>query len=390
MRQARQFVLLALMLLIAVSAGTSAWASCAAIQAELASLPQSGSRGNQREAAAAAAEANQIAAQMDAMGCNRRGLFNQPPPQCPAYYAHYQRLAAIAQSYRGDGGDTEARRRQLKSLLISYNCSSSRDRETPRQQAIDPVGTRRSIPLTAGTFDDGQRRRGELSTDPTDVDIDPREEVLPPPRRIAGGKPVCVRTCDGYYFPLHMNEASLRQAGDTACQSLCPGAETKLYRMSSRGIEGAVSVDGGQRYTALPTAFRYRKTYDAACFCRQPGERWMDTRTSVLNGEPTDQRDGFGVLNPVPEPVPAPDSLGLRHGRKGQPQPEAALPPPPPPPHNPGEPVGDRVVTIQEGETREQSLKDGTKRTVRVIAPELSPAPSTAATPSIPGRAPAR
>jgi hypothetical protein len=34
-----------------------------------------------------------------------------------------------------------------------------------------------------------------------------------------------------------------------------------------------VSVSGAP-YTALPTAFKYRQEYNAACSCRKPGQSW--------------------------------------------------------------------------------------------------------------------
>ncbi len=40
-------------------------------------------------------------------------------------------------------------------------------------------------------------------------------------------------------------------------------------------MDQAVSTNG-QLYTALPTAFRYRKELVSGCSCRKPGESWAD------------------------------------------------------------------------------------------------------------------
>jgi Protein of unknown function (DUF2865) len=89
---------------------------------------------------------------------------------------------------------------------------------------------------------------------------------------------VCVRTCDGYYFPISYSTVPNRFADDEhTCQRLCPASEVALYSYRNPGedIQQAVST-AGQPYTALPNAFRYRKEFSAACSCRKPGQSWAD------------------------------------------------------------------------------------------------------------------
>jgi hypothetical protein len=89
---------------------------------------------------------------------------------------------------------------------------------------------------------------------------------------------VCVRACDGYYFPISYSTVPSRFADDArACQRLCPAAEAELYSFRNPGedMEQAVSVSG-QPYTALPNAFHYRKEIIAGCSCRRPGQSWAD------------------------------------------------------------------------------------------------------------------
>jgi hypothetical protein len=90
---------------------------------------------------------------------------------------------------------------------------------------------------------------------------------------------VCVRTCDGYYFPVSYSTVPNRFADDQrACQRECPAAEAVLYSYRNPGedINQAVSLNG-QQYTELPNAFRYRKEFTgAACSCRRPGQSWAD------------------------------------------------------------------------------------------------------------------
>ncbi len=89
---------------------------------------------------------------------------------------------------------------------------------------------------------------------------------------------VCVRTCDGYYFPISYSTVASRFADDErSCQRLCPASDVALYSFRNPGedMEQAVSTTG-QLYTALPNAFRYRKEITAGCSCRRPGQSWAD------------------------------------------------------------------------------------------------------------------
>jgi hypothetical protein len=82
---------------------------------------------------------------------------------------------------------------------------------------------------------------------------------------------VCVRLCDGYYFPV----GPLARGADlpnheAACSGLCPDAATQLFLepAGSDRIEDAVTSNGA-RYTALPTAFRNRTVVGDTCSCHR-------------------------------------------------------------------------------------------------------------------------
>ena len=89
---------------------------------------------------------------------------------------------------------------------------------------------------------------------------------------------VCVRTCDGYYFPISYSTVPNRFADDQrSCQRLCPAAEAVIYSYRNPGedIGQAVSING-HPYTELPSAFHYRKDLSPGCSCRRPGQSWAD------------------------------------------------------------------------------------------------------------------
>lgn len=81
-------------------------------------------------------------------------------------------------------------------------------------------------------------------------------------------RPVCVRLCDGAFFPV--SNASNTTDAQSACASQCPDAPTALYYQpaGSDKIEDAVS-SVGERYGILPVALRYRATHDNTCTCHR-------------------------------------------------------------------------------------------------------------------------
>lgn len=89
---------------------------------------------------------------------------------------------------------------------------------------------------------------------------------------------ICVRTCDGYYYPISYATSPARFRDDEqTCQRTCPAAQVSLYTYRNPGEDVAQAVSlGGAPYSSLPTAFRYRQQYDKACSCRQVGQSWAD------------------------------------------------------------------------------------------------------------------
>lgn len=82
---------------------------------------------------------------------------------------------------------------------------------------------------------------------------------------------VCVRLCDGYYFPISFATLPGRFPQDVdACQSKC-AAPVELYYHPNPGgaMEQAISVKSQEPYTRLKSAFRYRKEYVQGCSCKE-------------------------------------------------------------------------------------------------------------------------
>jgi Protein of unknown function (DUF2865) len=71
----------------------------------------------------------------------------------------------------------------------------------------------------------------------------------------------CVRLCDGQHFPV---EQIVNGTPAETCRAICPYSKTKVFFGSEIGA--AVAQDG-QRYSALETAYLYRKQLVTSCTC---------------------------------------------------------------------------------------------------------------------------
>ncbi len=207
-------------------------------------------------------ELDRILAQSRKLGCEGGGffaLFTGRAPQCEPVNAQLQQMRDNLDRMMSDleriksGGNTEqaAQRAALIGQLAQNNCGPQ---YRAAAAAAGPGGFLSA--LFGGTI------------------ISQGGDGAP-----AGTyRTVCVRTCDGFYFPISYSTVPNRFADDQrACQRECPAAEAQLYSYRNPGedMSQAVSING-QPYTELPNAFRYRKEYSAACSCRRPGQSWAD------------------------------------------------------------------------------------------------------------------
>ncbi len=79
---------------------------------------------------------------------------------------------------------------------------------------------------------------------------------------------LCVRMCDGYYFPVSTSTRKYRFRKDAArCASQC-GAPTRLFYYPVNGDPSQMKDLSGRPYIKLSTAFLYRTAYNSACKCQ--------------------------------------------------------------------------------------------------------------------------
>jgi hypothetical protein len=111
--------------------------------------------------------------------------------------------------------------------------------------------------------------------------------ALPDCARPAVGSPrvVCVRLCDGYYFPVNH---SIKQKNLTRDEQKClgqyPEGQAALYidRSGGENIAAMKSLDGKQKYGDQPFAFAFQQRFDPACL--RPGAHLADAARGAAKG----------------------------------------------------------------------------------------------------------
>jgi len=180
---------------------------------------------------------------------------------------------------------------------------------------------------------------------------------------------VCVRTCDGYYWPISFSTVADYLPDDEAiCAQQCPGAAVELYYYHNPGEtpEQMVSMTGDP-YSSLPTAFQYRHSFDRSCTCKAPvnyGSIQLASNDEGAQDRATIQFGGLNFPLPMRDPrrstkavvaqvtvVPLPRARPRRPG-EGQPDVPGATPQ-----LTATSKPGDRVI-------------DSGERTVRIVGPD--------------------
>lgn len=207
------------------------------------------------------AELDRLGQQSQRLGCQGGGffaLFSGQSPQCGPLNNQIQQMRANLdrtlteiQRLQGNSGEREGQRRGILVALGQNDCGPQY-----RQYATAGPG---------GFFDNLFGGGGYIA---------------PAPNGAPAGtyRTLCVRTCDGYYFPISYSTVPSKfPEDDQICRRQCPAAEVALYSHRNPGedVSRAVSLSG-RPYTDLPTAFSYRKQVNPACSCRLAGQSWAE------------------------------------------------------------------------------------------------------------------
>lgn len=256
---------------------------CLRLEAQLAGLDRSGARRPdprqiERDIARQQNELDRTKAYARGLGCGRGFLFSSPPPECAdlerrmgQMETNLDRMEAQAQQASQPGADP--RRRELLIALARGQCGAQ-------------------YRLVERTVQKPQERKGffEMLFGGGGSEAPAQQETIVEPEMDPGSTPrvstfrtVCVRTCDGFFFPVsYQTTQNAFRRDEAICHATCPGAEAKLFAYPNPGgqMEQAFGVDGA-KYADLPNAFRYRKEFVGGCSCKPEGMSWAEALAGV-------------------------------------------------------------------------------------------------------------
>jgi hypothetical protein len=265
--------------LAALAAVTATFCSDAAMaqNAECARLQQAiaahrGSSGSQAAVERQRAELGRTRAYASSLGCgNRKFLFfgSEPPAQCGEVTAQISRmeanLADLQARAGGGAGD----------LVARYNA------ECGHAQPSGPSNVFEA--LFGGIARLGAPQDQEPQSDARVEDHGDEQHPSAPsgdkgPVQVhSGSYAVCVRTCDGSFFPVSYSGAGSRSDSlEDVCRSLCPNADMALYSFPFGGTVEEAASPTGEPYANLPNAGKFEKSFDPSCSCRRKGQSWAE------------------------------------------------------------------------------------------------------------------
>jgi hypothetical protein len=258
--------------------GGAANPMCSRLEAQLATVDRGGSTGDparddqiRRYTDAATkqqSELDRVTSQAKRMGCDSSGffsLFNGQSAQCGPVNNQIQQMrgnldqiTSSLERLRGGGGaDRDNQRRSVLLALAQNNCGPQ------YANAVQSQGP--------GNF---LNNLFNGNSTPPGADVGPQSGTY---------RTVCVRSCDGGYFPISFATVPARfPDDDKTCKALCPATEANLYSYRNPGedMNQAVSI-GGQPYSSSPNAFRFRQEFNPSCACKAAGQTWSDALKTI-------------------------------------------------------------------------------------------------------------
>lgn len=314
---------------IAVTEPQAASRVCRQLEADLAAASNGGGGGPaliRKYDAAIERQRGQISkarSQSSSAGCGF-SLFSRKVRECAGLNATIDRMNANLDALQrkrerlAEGGS----RRDRGRILAALDAKGCRDnavapRRAPLQEANREEGN-------TNLFDQlfGGNSRQPDTVDTLDQPDDSGEErnvsrVLNQPGvpdfPSVGGEfhTTCVRTCDGYFFPMS-NSASTSdfERDQKNCESSCPGTEMQVFY--SRGMDddsaAMTSSVTGRPYSELPTAYLYKQSNMSrppACGCNA-AQNFQVIAGNPPNPEQSQPETDAAPLIPVPVSKPDP------------------------------------------------------------------------------------
>lgn len=300
--------------------------------------------------------------QAEAAGCDLAEP-GREPAVCPALERSIRQMRQNLVRLRGNPQveqvPTTRDQDTLLAALAAHGCSDERQADLPPDAEADDGPVTRIFGGRVD-FEDGKGRTADSMT----RILRSGEDVAD---RQPGLRTFCVRTCDGYVFPLSQSASRFDFRRDqSSCDAACPGTPTQLYFRSEGGgddLDLMTSAQSGRLYMELPTAGLYRQSSykrPASCSCTAGA---MPRNFQIMTGSPS---SGFGLRQTLDVDTAPGATSGSVMVIPAPTLPEAAPPKP---------------VKVPA---------PSTERKVRVVGPTFFPAPEAAAVPQAPDPTPGR
>lgn len=359
---------LALMVLSASPAAKAESAYCTDLRAQIARAGSEGLQGRYRAAASKQrAEYGRLSAKAHAMGCDQQQFlfFGDPPPaQCGAINARLSSLQGSIAAY--DQGASDDSQRQALMARYEVDCRNQRTisaREPQPKSFFEELFGVGAPDRTTGLR--------EVPVGAPDQTLDPNyqgESEQVDQRPSGGPMAICVRACDGGFFPITYSARNSHLDDLNAfCKAMCPGAEAKLYTQSQwKGLDSAVSIDG-EPYTDHPNARKFEKSFDPSCGCKPQGQSWTEALADAERMLAERNKKDQMITAEQAEQMSRPIQPGDPRAKKPENASTLAAP-------FMGESLRGAQGSVTSGGAevfRDVTGPDGVRRRVRVVAPTL-------------------
>ena len=290
-------------------------AQCKRLETQLASLGRGGSSGGSLSSRYASAIVSQkrhlqrLDRTMRRRGC--RANSTSGPKACVRLSKTRSRMIRNLKSLQlkgkvlgGGGSSVSKSKRRIRAKMRRAGCFSQTVRKNDSFQKLKrPKKARSVVTLTPRRLKRNQTRKQKMRNAQL-ARLQPEAKVTRSDLAGIGSwtqrtyRTMCVRTCDGAYFPVSFSTTIKNFVADAnACNAMCPGAKTRLfyYDTMRQTPDQMISARSGKPYARLDVAYSYRKTFNPLCTCNhqltaakarnRSKKRKRDTRATKIRRE---------------------------------------------------------------------------------------------------------
>ncbi|MCG8270237.1 DUF2865 domain-containing protein [Aquamicrobium sp. NLF2-7] len=247
------FALVGTLVLCGVTPANSA-PSCRQLEAELARASVPGKAGQAKKYDdAIARQRDQIARarqRASASGCSF-SIFARKGSQCGELNETIKRMTQNLQSLqntRAGMGKKGGGRTDRKRILAALDANGCRAKKAPATASV------RNAPPLASDDTDSRANAGVV------IRGTGSSSIYYPANRPY--RTQCVRTCDGYFFPMSKSTSPADfQRDQNRCEAACPGTRVEMFYSQGKGEDTAAMISAvtGKRYADLPRALFFRR-----------------------------------------------------------------------------------------------------------------------------------